>query len=349
MSFKAIFKKKFFIGLITFAFFSGLVFVFGRFDIFREKRIQIPAEEFARLSTADQDSAIKKWSSEGVAFKEIYKFVADAYPAGHPEKHVLAHTLGEAAVKQHGLEGFGLCDPLLSYGCYHGAALAAARTYGYDPMLGEKLWAACEARARLPGDCLHGLGHAVMVIERYDLVKAYGECETIFIGEDEPEKKSFWCKDGVSMENVERSLAEKNLPPYGRADNLYYPCDSLPERHQPVCYRDHVSYLKNQLGFSKKQVSDFCLTLSEESARLCFDMTGSLVNRVRPAEDAAIFCPEGKYEATCAIGAASALSMERLYEEAESVCQMLSGDGRAECDARIESIRGDSAVPRRGR
>jgi len=338
---------------ITFLFLAG--FLAGLFSfflglrLFDDKRINVSPADFGKMGTDEQDRLIKKWSGEGVDFLEIYNLVADLYPSGHPEKHVLAHTLGEIAIRQYGLEGFGSCDSLLSYGCYHGAALTAARVYGYDLSLGKKLWSACKERARLPGDCLHGLGHAVMVIEHYDLLRAYDGCESIFENEDESVVKSFWCKDGVSMENVERSLSEKGIPPYGKEDDLYYPCNAIPERHRPVCFRDHVSYLKNQLFLSKKQVADFCLSLPKESADLCFDMTGSLVDRANPAEDLRSFCPTGEYEKVCVIGAVSALSMEKLYDEAEEACLLLSGAEATECNNRIRSIVGENSVSKGGR
>lgn len=340
-------KRRTIIILISIILLSGIFL--GALKILNERDFLIAVEEFKKLTTAEQDETIKKLSAEGIDFRKIYTLVAESYSSGHPEKHVLAHTLGEAAVRKHGLSGFAMCDSLLSYGCYHGAALAAARVYGYDPNLGKKLWESCKAGANFPGDCLHGLGHAVMVIERYDLIRAYEECEAIFSEEDEREIKAFWCKDGVSMENVERSLAEEGLPPYGDENNLYYPCDSLPARHQPICYRDHVSYLKNQLSFSKKQVSNFCLTLPNESARGCFDMTGSLVDRSSPAKDVADFCPEGAYMKDCLMGAVSALSMERLYAEAESVCEIFPEEERQECEGRIRSVRGSLEVPKKNR
>ncbi len=220
-------------------------------------------EEFRRMPPDKQISFLKN-KAKTRTFSEIKNFIREAYPDEPHEKHDLAHVLGEIAIEYQGLEGFSLCDELLNFGCFHGAALESVNIYGRVAELAEKLHKACLKSDQSPGSCFHGLGHAVLILKNYDLVAAHEECERIVVEPDD----AFWCQDGVAMENITRSMAPPTLGAY--ENDAASSCHTLPIRYQPVCARNRLGWLEDNKGVTAEEARNFCLSFSdEETSREC--------------------------------------------------------------------------------
>lgn len=296
-------------------------------------------EYFRTLSSAEQLKTLDEFSRLH-SFDKVAGFLRSAYPEEPNDKHELAHKLGEIAIRVSGLNGFGKCDSFLNYGCFHGAALAAVRLSG-PHNLGEKLWDGCRKNARFPGDCLHGLGHALMIIKGYDLLGAYEDCERLVKDRD-----VFWCLDGVAMENVTRSMAPESLGKYGSSTDPYYPCSFSTQQYEAVCVRNHLGFLRRQLSWDLDKLTEFCLSFpaqDELTREECVTVVGSLTVYDFPGspEGVALQCAKAReYFSFCINGGAGALVVRKDYLQAEELCLRLKETpAYSSCIGRVHSVR----------
>ena len=314
------------------------VFLFLSFDSFGiSKKLNPDVNKFRALSLQEQVEYLDQ-ASEKLSIPELRDFIKLAYPGEPNDKHELSHKLGELAIEKEGIAGFGSCDSLLQFGCFHGAALTAVKLKGNDPELASKLWQGCKSKAKLPGICLHGLGHAITMIKEYELLPAYEECERVLAGEED----AFWCQDGVSMENISRSMAPSSLGEYGRKDDPYYPCNSIPKRFETPCVRNHIGYLYRSWGGNLQRSFDFCPSYGAgKTAEECVNIIGSIIasDYINDPEKLVSQCrTAGSYHRFCIEGAVTNYSMARQFDRAEKLCHTLEENRRESCFKRIESF-----------
>lgn len=129
--------------------------------------------------------------------------------AGDGEGHALTHMIGIrgfGGVDAVG-ESFAECTPIHQSGCYHGviqAYFGALRQAGHHRTLGtEELDGLCDPYRGPDGDrwllfqCLHGLGHGVMLVHDNHLPNALERCDLLSAQWDRDV-----CYGGAFMENV---------------------------------------------------------------------------------------------------------------------------------------------------
>ncbi len=256
--------------------------------------------------------------------EEMRLFLRAAYPDGPSHKHELSHTVGELLFKEAGLAALGLCDRSFEFGCYHSVVLEAVKKYGFRENLTEELREGCKKAGPAYFGCIHGLGHAVMVLKSYDLKSAYEFCENAFAPDP---KEQFWCYDGVSMENTVRAVAPEglsgNLP---TRDNIRTPCLELPEKYQGACAREHLHYAAHGfLSNDAVKIADYCLGFQSESTReQCFyGMGANLHGRLydKPSEIVSGCLKGGQYSRFCATNAATQFAVSKNKASAELVCR----------------------------
>lgn len=304
-------------------------------DLTRSQNISIEQFRSAQLSAQLE---ILDEKDKGESFEDLKNFVMLAYPDEPPDKHELGHKLGEIAFKELSFDAFGFCDTFLNYGCFHGVALTAVRHYGLKPELSEKLWIGCKKGASKPGRCLHGLGHVIMMLKQYDLLASYRECEELL-----SENDSFWCQDGVAMENIERRLADPDIKPYGSDEDPYYPCNAIPETYEAVCARNHLQFAQRKFSLTLQESIAFCLGFKMvRSQEECIGILGSLLADDFFNEPSKIIelCGEaGKYKTLCIRGAAHVFVVAKNTEEAEKLCNsLIEGSEQGSCMNLIHSI-----------
>ena len=85
-----------------------------------------------------------------------------------------------------------------------------------------------------PGDCAHGVGHALMFLGDYDIDRALSGCEYF---DNKPIE--YYCATGAYMEytNVFRNEGNKSL---------FYPCDTY--QYPAACFRYKMNPLLKRLG-----------------------------------------------------------------------------------------------------
>jgi hypothetical protein len=178
-------------------------------------------------------------------------------------------------------------------------------------------------------ECLHGLGHGLMIYQDYDVFAAANNCEQL-----EPGLEQRSCFAGVFMENVERSykLGEGIFD----ENDIFYPCSAVSSAQAPGCYNYHSSYLLKKNRFSYEQTSKDCDKITpEEYVKYCYRGLGRqlLTTGMRNPSAGISSCQVGDpdYHIYCfrgiVIGATDHAGTERGFQ----LCSLLPGEFRTDC------------------
>jgi len=117
-----------------------------------------------------------------------------------------------------------------------------------------------------PGDCAHGVGHAMMYLSGYAIEEALDACKTF---DTKPMK--YYCSTGAFMEyntNQHKRDSENN--------SIFYPCDV--NNYPAACFRYKMVHVVKQqllLGNNILDVIDECKKLDPENRRGCFHGLGN--------------------------------------------------------------------------
>src|SRR5437773_3183476 len=118
--------------------------------------------------------------------------------------HAITHAIGQAAVRKYSgvAEAFRYGDNACGSGYYHGVLQGVALTLGRTRLLSD-LDAVCVAVVGKEGksldyfNCVHGVGHAIMVVTDDELFEGLRVCDGV-TGSMEQNA----CANGVCMENL---------------------------------------------------------------------------------------------------------------------------------------------------
>lgn len=209
------------------------------------------------------------------------------YPGCHDE----AHDLGKLIFAKLRDVGASLesCADACGSGCMHGVLMqfftddqtSDASHHQHSAQLTTAAVSAriptfCDSRALTrmysPGDCAHGVGHAVMFLSKYDITASIDLCERF-----PSYALRYYCATGAYMEyRLVRIPTE--YPSHGG----FYPCDKVP--YPAACFRNVMSttirwhYAK---GGSFKALQEQCAKLEGKYRLGCFNGIGqALVGRV---------------------------------------------------------------------
>ncbi len=186
------------------------------------------------------------------------------------EKYFISQNLAEVFIE---------CTPVYFNACYHGVVIGLLSSLSSSPEsleFKEKMQSACDIfieknQQGFLEQCIHGVGHAIMVAKNYELFDSLLLCDELNI------QKST-CYGGVFMENFPQSsstdLPSKYLPT--TSDKLY-PCNKLATNFQEQCYIFLTIY-HNHIGHGNwTETSKFCQNIPESAQDECFGAIGSSV------------------------------------------------------------------------
>ena len=234
--------------------------------------------------------------------------------------HRIAHVMGSAALtryKDEVAEAFIAGSPVCASGYYHGIVERAflgqptdklavvARQLCSDPKI--------DAQRFLDYQCIHGLGHGLMIYTGFDLPGSLKTCDGLKTGFDRVS-----CSGGVFMENFTSSYGVTSK--YLRKDDPIYPCNSVAERHKLYCYLLVTANILRTTGYDQAKTADACRTSEKAWISTCFESFGRDVSGMA-----------GK-------SARKALASCRLAKANESDC--LYGVSREIVNADAEGTRG---------
>ena len=195
---------------------------------------------------------------------------------GSPACHTVVHTIGAAALSR--FDGdvartFAAGSSLCWSGYYHGvlersllevgasrprALRAVARSLCNEVLDQEVPWVAYQ--------CLHGLGHGLMITTGLDLPRSLDTCRRLATSWERDV-----CKSGVFMENVWPAFGAS---PWLRETDPLYPCTVVARSDRSRCYQMATTRILRFVGGDWEAVARVCSTVEEEFAYRCFRSYG---------------------------------------------------------------------------
>ena len=266
-----------------------------------------------------------------------------------PACHRIAHSIGSASLSRfHGdvsrtfAQGSASCWS----GYYHGVLeRSLIDVKSYSPVaLGNIARRLCDgARVRavawLAYQCLHGLGHGLMITTGYDLPRSLATCRRLATDWDRTS-----CKGGVFMENLSSSYGFTS--PWLRDDDPVYPCDAVPAGDKRTCYELVTSRILRVLDGDWEKTAETCATVEREWVTTCFRSFGRDVSgrTMRDPTEIVRLCaiahPFGG-DRPCIVAAAMDMTANFTSGlEASVLCRSVGRGLRGDCFAAIGTIMG---------
>jgi hypothetical protein len=264
--------------------------------------------------------------------KAALALVEKQYAGGaDPSCHRIVHAIGAAALTRN--EGniartFAQGASTCWSGYYHGVlvrAFADVKSFNANT-LGAKSREFCSDRrvrasSWISYQCLHGLGHGLMITTGYRLPLSLDVCRRL---------AGAWartsCKGGVFMENFVTSYGGQS--PWVRDNDPLYPCNRVAERDKYTCYQQATTRIIRVVGLDWEKIAQACAGAEPDWIDTCFGSFGqnASVQGFRKPE---------KIVATCAVARPyggeqeciryAAMDIAGTYEggkEAAALCDM---------------------------
>lgn len=251
----------------------------------------------------------------------------------HPITHVIGHMAVELypVVSQAYTHGDSFCWS----GFYHGVMEGIIGKVG-RAKIASQLNNIC---TDIPGkenysfdyyNCVHGLGHGLMVLTENELFDSLKLCDNV---QGSWEQTS--CYGGVFMENV--IVDNKNhFTKYLKPKDLLYPCNAVNEIYKSSCYLMQTSYmLKIVNDFGK--VFELCRKADIGFSEICFQSLGRDVSgrSLSNAETTKKNCELGSNyteRSNCIIGAVKDfISYYHSDQQGYALCKIIAADLKQIC------------------
>jgi hypothetical protein len=234
------------------------------------------------------------------------KIAADPQVEG--DCHRIAHTIGSASLARfQGDVGKAFVNGSSSCwsGYYHGIlerAFVGASTKSDVAGVARGVCEGADVRTTtwLAYQCVHGLGHGLMITSSYDLPFSLSVCDRLATSWDQ-----ISCTGGVFMENISSSYGIKSR--WLRDDNLVYPCNTVKNRHKQYCYLMVTSRILQANGYDWKAAARLCNEVERAWVNTCFESFGrdaSGHTRQTPSKIIPLCRIAGAHERECVYAAA---------------------------------------------
>ncbi len=297
------------------------------------------------------DADCRRQAFGNIAFREGPKPALDLFEekqssdkAVESDCHRIAHTIGSASLQHHKgsvaqalTEGRATCWS----GYYHGVVEHSFFGFSKDelPAKSRSICVGEDIRrtSYIAYQCVHGLGHGLMIHTGYDLTESLRVCDLLTTDWDQTS-----CHAGVFMENVSSSYGVKSR--WLRDDNLIYPCNVVKEKHKLYCYLMVTSRILAANGYDWQKTVDTCMKSEQAWIATCFQSLGrdaSGTTRQNAREILEICGRAGKLARECIYGAArDIVSNDAGPKRATPLCQSAPASSRAYCFEGIGTILG---------
>jgi hypothetical protein len=269
--------------------------------------------------------------------------------------HRTAHVIGAGALARYKevskafAEGSASCWS----GYYHGILERAFQDVPFrERELAEKSVDLCDdASIRrvtwIAYQCVHGLGHGLMIYTGYNLPFALGVCDRLTTDWDKTS-----CHGGVFMENIDSSYGVKSK--WLRDDDPVYPCRDVQEQHKLYCYLMVTSRTLQLNGYDFDQTAATCKTVEKDWVETCFNSMGrdaSGQSTQSPKRVVELCSKAGRdYWDDCIWGAARDMAATFSNgERASELCLLLPETMRSTCFWQVGTILGTMSPTADGR
>ena len=115
--------------------------------------------------------------------------------------------------------------------------------------------------------CVHGLGHGLMIYTGYDLPESLKTCDKLSNGWDATS-----CTGGVFMENYQSSYGVKSR--WLKNNDLIYPCNAVKQRHKYYCYDLVTARILPKVNYNWKKAAAVCRKSEPGWVAICFQSLG---------------------------------------------------------------------------
>ena len=210
--------------------------------------------------------------------KTALRLFADAIasdPAIESDCHRIAHNIGSAALARYKndvghafAEGAATCWS----GYYHGILERALVDVHSKNQLVSVARSLCSGKTVhsttfLYYQCVHGIGHGLMIHTGLDLMASLRVCEQLLTSWDQTS-----CDGGVFMENFGTSYGVRSS--YLRDNDPVYPCNAIAERHKLYCYLQVTDRMLELSGYDWDVTARECGTVELNWRGTCFQSYG---------------------------------------------------------------------------
>jgi hypothetical protein len=264
--------------------------------------------------------------------------------------HPIAHYIGAGTLARfHGSipKSFAAGSSICWSGFYHGILERAFYGISTEAGLIKAARRVCSSPSLqkdqfLFYQCVHGLGHGLMISTGYDLPFALRVCDKLQTGWDQTS-----CTGGVYMENVNAangtSIGFKTT--WVKPNDLVYPCDApVTKGHRLYCYMMVTSRILPANGYNWQATAKICAHVEKQWIATCFqsfgrDADGS--SRENPVRDLELCRIAGRWEGECIYGVVR--DMTSYYagvRQAASFCRQIDPSYKAYCYQGIGTIVG---------
>ncbi|MDE0654038.1 MAG: CopD family protein [bacterium] len=254
--------------------------------------------------------------------------------------HQVVHDLGNDAAEYYGDVGIALTyeGSACWSGYYHGVVEYAISQFGgtelFDEMPNICTTAAEREYSFTHYNCVHGLGHGVMLNLDGDLFGSIPYCETL---PDRWELSS--CVGGAIMENV--VSAQQGIQTDLRTDDLIYPCNVIGDDYVDECFAMQTSWMLYNLGYEDENFAEafaICDTVQEDMIDNCYrsmgrDISGSSLLEVSRVVRLCLL-GDPAYQEECFVGASlNAVYNDHGTEKATALCEAIPARMQDACYA----------------
>lgn len=258
--------------------------------------------------------------------------------------HPLTHVVGQAATQIYPKvsEAYLAGDSFCWSGYYHGVMEGIVAKWGRAefPRLMNEICAGLPGKAQYSFDyfnCVHGLGHGVMVYTINELFEALSTCDSL---EGSWEQSS--CYGGVYMENV--IIDNKNhFTKYLNPQDPIYPCNAVADKYKNDCFTMQTSYMLKVTGGDFKKVFSLCASAEEAYRPTCYqslgrDASGRSSSSVSKTAASCALGANFEQRSNCIIGAVKDfISYFHSDVQAKELCAALDGELQPGCYSTAES------------
>ncbi len=227
-------------------------------------------------------------------------------PAVHADCHQISHWIGRAGLvyyKHDAGQALSHGAMTCNSGYYHGVLQVALAGLPRDVVV-RKARTLCSAPAVnteefLLYQCVHGLGHGLMIYSGNDLPWSLRTCHKLRTDFDRVS-----CTGGVFMQNLDTTMGTSR---YLRAKDPLYPCTAVAERDKVYCYLMATSRILALDGYDWRKTAAWCRKSEPGWVKTCFESYGrdaSGTSQYQPSRTIHLCLQAGPNAPDCIYGAA---------------------------------------------
>jgi len=263
--------------------------------------------------------------------------------AVHADCHQISHWVGRAGLLHYKNDaGTALSHGAMTCnsGYYHGVLQLALAGLPRGRVV-KKSQHLCDAPAVNTDDfllyqCVHGLGHGLMIYSNDDLPWSLKTCHKLLTDFDR-----ISCTGGVFMQNLDTTMG---VSKFLSNKNPLYPCNIVLERDKVYCYLMVTSRILTLDGFNWQKTAEWCRKAESGWVATCFQSMGrdaSGATRYAAKNTLRLCSYAGKNADECIYGASRDYANNYAGgKEAAALCDMAPKRHRGYCYEGIGTILG---------